>query len=169
MRYMSQPEVSSDDQEEYTTVENLRPGLRGINLKIKCASKDEPREGYSRKTGDSYKVTEALVGDETASILITLWNETIDEMEIGKVYSLNNVYTSIFKNSLRLNIGKYGQMQEIDEEDSIEVNEDNNLSNEFYDQPRRRPQYGGGYQSYNKPGRDNWKRSWSNRKRQRRY
>ncbi|MHA1131582.1 MAG: hypothetical protein ACTSRC_16005 [Candidatus Helarchaeota archaeon] len=165
---MSQSELSSDEQEEYTAVKNLRPSLRSINLKVKCASIDETREGYSKKTGESYKVTEALVGDETGCVLVTLWNEIIQQIEVDKVYSFTNVYTSIFKNSLRLNIGKYGKVEEIDEESPIELNEENNLSNEFYEQPRRRHQYRD-FQSSNNSGRTSWRQSWSNRKRQRRY
>ncbi len=110
------------------------------------------------------------MGDKTGCILLTLWNEDIDKMENEKVYLLTNVYTSIFKGSLRLNVGRYGNMQAIDEEIPSEVNEDNNLSNEVYAQQlRRTPRYSG-YRSYSdKPRRDNWKNNWSNRRHRRGY
>ena len=127
----------SENVEEFIKVGGLRPQLKRINLKVKCVAKYEEREGFSRKTGENYRVTEVLVGDETGAILLTLWNESIDQMEVDGIYSLTNVYTSIFKGSLRLNIGRYGHLEAIDEEIS-DVDEENNLSNMVYAQPERR-------------------------------
>ena len=131
--------------EEFKIVDELRPGLRGINIKVRCNSKNEEREVVSRKSGETLRVTEALVGDETGSVLLTLWNEDIDKMEPDHIYQLGNVYTTVFKGSLRLNIGKYGTMKEIDESTPAEINLGNNLSDKVYEQERRyRPRYGGG-------------------------
>ncbi|MGQ9721674.1 MAG: hypothetical protein ACUVXA_10180 [Candidatus Jordarchaeum sp.] len=133
------------ESQEFKNVSDLRPNLRGVNLKIRCNSKNEEREVVSKKTGETYRVTEALVGDETGSILLTLWNEDIDKMKIDHVYQLNNVYTTVFKSSLRLNLGKYGSMEEIDESTPAKINTENNLSKRVYQQPQRpHPQYGGG-------------------------
>ncbi len=156
--------------EEYKDIEELRPNMRGLNLKVRCASKNEEREGFSRKTGEDFRVIESLVGDETGSVLLTLWNEHIDQIEVGKAYLLSNVYTSIYRNSLRLNVGRYGNIEENDEGAPDEVNEENNLSDEYFEDIRRtRPRYSG-YQPRT-PGdsQPSWKRSWSNRKRRRPY
>ena len=127
----------NETQEEFKIVDELRPGLRGINIKIRCNSKNEEKEVTSRKTGETLRVTEALVGDETGSIYLTLWNDDIDKMELDHVYQLTNVYTTVFKGSLRLNIGKYGSFEEINEETLTEVNTENNLSDKVYEQPPR--------------------------------
>ncbi len=132
-------------QSEFKIVDELRPGLRGINIKVRCNSKNEVREVVSRKTGETFRVTEALVGDETGSILLTLWNEDIDKMKTEQVYQLNNAYTTVFKGSLRLNLGKYGSMEKSDESTPAEINLGNNLSEKVYEQERSyRPRYGGG-------------------------
>jgi replication factor A1 len=129
--------------EEFKVVSDLRPGLRGINVKVKCLSKNEEREVVSKNTGDALRVTEALVGDQSGSILLTLWNDDIDKIELEKVYQLNNTYTSVFKGSLRLNIGRDGTAAEINEA-ITEVNETNNLSDKVYEDRRSsRPSYGG--------------------------
>ncbi len=122
---------------EFKTVEELKPGLKGITIKVRCDSKNEEKEIVSRKTGENLRVTEALVGDETGSIYLTLWNEDIDKIENDHVYQLNNVYTSVFKGSLRLNIGKYGSFEEIEEETPASVNTENNLSDKVYKIPER--------------------------------
>ena len=134
----------TENIEEFKIVDDLRPNLRSINIKIKCSSKNEEKEVTSRKTGETLRVTEALVGDETGSIYLTLWNDDIDKMEIDRVYKLINVYTTVFRGSLRLNIGKYGSFEEINDEEFKDVNIENNLSDKFYEQPQRYRQ-GGGY------------------------
>ncbi|MGQ9721537.1 MAG: single-stranded DNA-binding protein [Candidatus Jordarchaeum sp.] len=146
-------------------VESLRPGLKSINVKFKVESLNDEREVVSKKTGETLRVTEALVGDSTGSILITLWNEDIDKIKDGHTYKLNNGYTTVFKGSLRLNIGRYGNLEEIEESEDFEVNSENNLSEKVYEQERSfRPRYGGSGPRYggSRPYR-------SDRRRERRY
>ncbi|MHA1209043.1 MAG: single-stranded DNA-binding protein [Candidatus Freyarchaeota archaeon] len=124
-------------------VEDLRPGLKGINVKFKCESINDEREIVSRQTGETMRVTEALVGDSSGSVLLTLWNEDIDKMEIGHIYQLTNGYTTIFRGSLRLNAGRYGSIEEVEDAEEIEINTENNLSDKVYEQESRyRPRYG---------------------------
>ena len=127
----------SENIEEFKIIDDLKPGLRSINIKVKCSSKNDEREITSRKTGEILRVTEALVGDETGSIFLTLWNDDIDKIEVDHVYQLTNVYTTVFKGSLRLNIGKYGSYEEIDTEEIKDINTDNNLSDKVYEQPQK--------------------------------
>ncbi len=124
-------------------VENLRPGLKSVNLKFKCASLNEERQVVSRQSGETNRVTEALVGDSSGSILLTLWNDDIDKVEEGHVYKLSNGYTSVFKGSLRLNVGRYGSLEEVEGGEDIEINNENNLSDKVYEQEQRyKPRYG---------------------------
>nr|MDO8082902.1 single-stranded DNA-binding protein [Candidatus Freyarchaeota archaeon] len=131
-------------EQQDVIVENLRPDLKSINVKFKVESLNDEREIVSRKTGETLRVTEALVGDSSRSILLTLWNEDIDKVETGHVYQLNNGYTTVFKGSLRLNIGRYDSLEEVEDSEEMDVNTENNLSNKVYEQERRfRPRYGG--------------------------
>ncbi|MHA1409513.1 MAG: single-stranded DNA-binding protein [Candidatus Odinarchaeia archaeon] len=134
---------SVDEIVEYITVDDLTPNSRRINVKIKVVSKDEIKEVISKKTGETLKVSEALVGDETGTILLNLWNDTIDEIEEGKIYQINNGYISLFKGSMRLNIGKYGTYKEITDTEITNVNTDNNKSDQKFEvsQYRSRGRY----------------------------
>ena len=62
--------------EEKTQVGNLTPQSRRINVTVKVVSKNPVREVVSRRDGSTHRVTEALVGDETGSILLNLWDDT---------------------------------------------------------------------------------------------
>ena len=119
-------------------VESLRPYQKKVNLTIKVLSKNEPREVTSKLDDSKHSVTEALVGDDTGTVLLTLWDDDIARVEVGKTYDVINGFTSLFKNSLRLNIGRYGELKEGSAE-ITEVNEDNNLSGSVEEKQEPRP------------------------------
>ncbi len=108
-------------------IEELKPYQKKIDVIVKTVEKNEVREVVSKLDDSRHRVTEALVGDETGAILLTLWDEAIDKAEIGKVYKIENGYTQFFKNSLRLSIGRFGKFEESKEEIE-EVNTENNMS-----------------------------------------
>ena len=106
--------------------EELKPGLKGIEIGVKVASKES--EGQAMvKDGSMHKVAEFLVGDESASILLSLWDESIEKVEVGKTYCIEKAYTAMFKHSIRLNVGKFGKIFESSEAIG-KVNTENNLS-----------------------------------------
>ena len=107
-------------------VKDLQPEIKKISIEIKAEDKTEPREVVASTDDKFHKVCEALVGDETASIYLSLWDEQADEVKKGKHYRITNAYTSVYRNSLRLNIGKYGKIEEI--EADFEINTAENLS-----------------------------------------
>ncbi len=124
-------------ESSFSKVSDLKPNLRNVNIIVKCDSVGDEREIVSKRTGETLRVADALVGDETGCIYLTLWNNEIDKMTPGQVYVLKNVYTNVYRNSLRLNIGRYGSIEESSENHNIEVNMENNLSDRFYEQQRR--------------------------------
>lgn len=123
-------------------ISELRPFSKKVDLTVKILEKNEVREVSSKLDNSTHKVTEALVGDASGTILLTLWDDSIDKVEIGKSYKIGNGYTSLFKNSLRLNIGRYGTLADAEAE-VAEVNQENNLSEKEFQQQRRF----GGYRS----------------------
>jgi len=136
-------------------VGNLNPGSRSLNLTVKVISKNPVREVVSRRDGTSHRVTEALVGDETGSILLTLWDDTIESVTEGDVVVVNNGYIRLFRGSMRLNIGRFGSL-EASEEDIENVNTENNMSDKQYEQERRYSGYRQSYQSRGYGGRRNY-------------
>ena len=116
-------------KEQYTKIGDLTASSRNVNLKVKVLSVGEERTVTSRRDDSIHRVAEALVGDETGTVLMTLWDDKIDlirEKE-GSTIVLRNCYIGIFRNSMRLNIGRYGSVEDAAEEIE-EVNEENNIS-----------------------------------------
>jgi len=111
-------------------IEELGPRSRDIEMIFKVVSIGEEKEVVSRRDGSSHKFAEAVVGDDTATVIMTLWDNDIGTLEEGKTYKLENGYTSLFRGSVRLNSGKYGKVEQVDED--IEVNSDNNVSEKIF-------------------------------------
>lgn len=130
--------------DEYVQIAQLSPQSKKVNIKVAVVSKTEPRQIISRSQGTEYRMAEALVGDSSGVILMTLWDDNIALINEGKCYDIQNGYVQVFKGSMRLNIGRYGTVVECGEE--IVPNEENNVSDkEFPNTFRPRRNYGGDF------------------------
>jgi len=138
------------ESKEFVKIERLTPSSRRVNIIVKVVSKGESRTVMGR--GGQHKVADALVGDETGCVYLTLWDDNIDQIKEEETISITNGYVNLFRGNMRLNIGRYGSFEVLDESPIAEVNTENNLSQKRYEQKRRyRPyqsRYGGrrGYQ-----------------------
>ncbi len=125
----------SEAPAERLKVEGLKPSLRDVNVIVKVADLGQPRGVFVRRDNSEHRVAEALVGDETGTILLNLWDDQIDLFGMNDVFEIKNGYTSLFRGSLRLNIGRRGTAEKVDTE--IEgLNKENNLSEKRYPQAR---------------------------------
>jgi len=130
------------ESEEMVKIETLTPNSRGVNTIVKVVSKGEVRS----VTGRDYsvrRVADALVGDETACVFMTLWDDKIDAISEGATLRITNGYINLFRGNIRLNIGKYGSYELVDDSPIDEVNTENNISDKKYEQQRRFDRYGG--------------------------
>jgi replication factor A1 len=124
-------------------VGELTPQSRAVNVTAKVVSKSEIRDIPMGRDGSAHKVCDALVGDETGSIYLTLWDDNIEKVNEDDTLRIENGYVTLFKGNMRLNIGKYGKMMPAEEPLEGEVNTENNVSSKTYDQPRRSFRRGG--------------------------
>ena len=129
-------------------VGELTPQSRAVNVTAKVVSKSEIRDIPMGRDGNAHKVCDALVGDETGSIYLTLWDDNIEKVNEDDTLRIENGYVTLFKGNMRLNIGKYGKMATAEEPLEGEVNTENNVSSKTYDQPRRPFRRGGGGGGY---------------------
>lgn len=121
-------------------ISELKPRMKSVNISFKVVEKGEVREVTSRADGEQHRVCDTVVGDSTGLVTVPLWDASIDEVEIEKIYRLENGYTTLFQGHLRLNIGRYGTLKETEE--AIEdVNNEVDMSEQEHE---RRPRYGGG-------------------------
>lgn len=111
----------------YMKVESLKPNFRNVSVIVKVVNIGSPRVILSRRDRREHMVADAFVGDETGSVLMTLWEDQIRRLKVGDVLEVRNGYTTLYNGSLRLNIGRDGTIEKVEKQLS-EVNTRNNLS-----------------------------------------
>src|SRR2546428_803493 len=92
-----------------TKVKDLTPASKQVNVLVKVVSLSEERE-ITSKFGEARKLVEATVGDETGTVLLTLWNDQIGQIHKDETLLIDNGYVTLVRGHIRLNVGKYGTM-----------------------------------------------------------
>ena len=136
------------NEPEDMKIKDVTPESRNVNLLVKVISVGEPRDietKYGRK-----HLAEATIADDTASMIMTLWEEQVDEVSENDIMEIENAYISLVRGSMRLNLGRYGKMKRVDED--IDTVTEPNKSDELHDRPPRynrggnkEGSFGGGY------------------------
>ncbi len=126
---------------EITKIKDLKPEDKRVNVLAKVVSKSEPKE-ITTKYGEVKHVTEAVVGDETGVVTMSLWEEQADLVEEGDTIYVDNGYVSLVRGHMRLNVGKYGSIKKSDEEVG-DVNEELDMSAQEHERRYQRRSYGG--------------------------
>ena len=139
--------MSAFDKEDSDVMKvgELNQYSRQINLIVKVISKTEVREVITRNDETKHNVCEALVADDTGAVYLTLWNDLVEQIQEDQIISITNAYMSTFKSSMRLNIGRYGSWEPLDEAPFSDVNLENNIS-------AKQVQYDGSRSSYSGRG-----------------
>ena len=123
-----------------TKVRDLTPNSKQVNVLAKVLSIGEPKEVMG-KFGDPRKVCEAVVGDDTATITLSLWNEQIGTIQKDEIILVDNGYVSLVRGHMRLNVGRYGNLSK-STETIAEINQGLDMSQQEFESERR--SFGGG-------------------------
>ncbi|MDD3792013.1 MAG: OB-fold nucleic acid binding domain-containing protein [Candidatus Bathyarchaeota archaeon] len=91
-------------------IKDLNDGMKRVTVEAKVVEKGDPREVRSRYKDETYKIVDAVIADETGSVKLTLWNEQIDQVNVGDNVKIENGYVTSFKGEIQLNVGKFGTL-----------------------------------------------------------
>ena len=103
-RQMSRQYTSSKSS---IMVQDLRHGMKKVNLEAKVLETPMPSTVQTRY-GNSAKVANAWIADETGKIKLCLWNEQVDFVTVGDTVQIKNASVSTFKGERQLRLGKTG-------------------------------------------------------------
>jgi len=132
-------------------VAELDPNSKWFTITVKVLNVGEEKTVFSRRDGNEHRVADALVGDETGTIFLSLWDEDIEKVreKEGSSITIRNGYVSVYKGSMRLSIGRFGQIENAKREVG-EVNEKNNISEREVESYRPRKGLGFNKRKYGK-------------------
>ncbi|MGC8497346.1 MAG: single-stranded DNA-binding protein [Thermoplasmata archaeon] len=118
-----------------TKIKDLTPDSKRVNVLAKVVSIGETRDIQTR-FGETKKLTESVLGDDTGLVTMTLWGDQIGIIAPSDTVVIDNGYISLVRGHLRLNIGKYGNIKK--SEETIEtINNENDMSAQEHEQTFR--------------------------------
>ena len=123
-----------------TKVRDLTPSSKQVNVHAKVVNVGEAKQVMG-KYGDPRKVAEAVIGDDTAVITLSLWNEQIGSIAKDENILIDNGYVSLVRGHMRLNVGRYGALSKSND-DVASINQQLDMSQQEFETERR--SYGGG-------------------------
>ncbi len=83
--------------------------MSSIATEGKILSKAEPRSVHTRFGQRS--VTDAELEDETGTIKLSLWEQQINQVNIGDLVKVDGAYVTEYNNQLQLNIPRSGVLE----------------------------------------------------------
>jgi hypothetical protein len=90
-------------------IEDLRVGMKNINLEAEILDIPEPNLVYTRY-GTRSSVSNILIGDETGAIRMSLWNEYISQIHKGDTVRIEKGIVASFRGEPQLRIGRNGNL-----------------------------------------------------------
>ena len=107
------PELENSEPKE-VPISEFRPYLNRFKITFKVVGKDEVVEVQNRDNPDeTHRMSNITIADTTGSIILTAWDHDIEFLEEDKFYSLTNGYVNLYRDSMRLARGKFGEFQEV--------------------------------------------------------
>ena len=98
-------------------IRDLRSGMNHVNLKAKILEIGEPSRVVTR-FGNYANVAKALIGDETGTINLCLWNEQIESVAVGDIVQIANARASSFRGERQLIVGVRGTLNSVEDFES---------------------------------------------------
>ncbi len=122
---------------DWTLIAHFTQESRQVNVRFRVLKKGTIRIVTERSSGRKHEISDCIIGDSSAIINLTLWNEDIDSVEPSRTYELLNGYINLFEECMILSRSQRGELAE-SSIPIIIVNEHIDMSRPFMGRPKRR-------------------------------
>ena len=133
---------------EKVKVMDLKPEMNNLDVVVRVIEADQPKV-INTRIGQR-TISEAIVGDETGRVKLTLWGKAAGLVQEGQVVEIKGAWTTTYRGDVQLNIGGKGNITELGGSEvpqPEEIPEDTPKAPEGYRPQRRstwsRKSYGG--------------------------
>jgi replication factor A1 len=92
-------------------INELQPRQGKVDIEMEIIEKGEVRE--FQKFGNPERVCTAIAKDDTGQIKLTLWNDEIEQVDVGDKVKITNGYVNEFQGEKQLSAGHFGKMEVI--------------------------------------------------------
>jgi replication factor A1 len=93
-------------------INEIKPGMSNVSVEGEITDISETRSVQTRY--GRRDVADATLKDETGEITLSLWQDQINEVSVGKKVSISGAFTTEFRDELRLNIPRSGKIEVVE-------------------------------------------------------
>jgi len=102
-------------------IAELGPGEDGLNVRGRILEAGDPRVVETR--GGLRTLSEAVIGDETGRVKLTLWGNHAGTVKAGETVEVQNAFTTVYRGRVQLNVGSRGSIVRIADEEVVKEEE----------------------------------------------
>jgi len=121
---------NSHKQKRITKLANVCRYNTGLFVFFKVLEKPLVRIVENKKWGIKHQLVEVLVADETATIILILWNEDAEMIEEGNSYFMEEAYISVHDKCMKLCKSRRGVLK-LSSSEIQSINKERNMSLPF--------------------------------------
>jgi ssDNA-binding replication factor A large subunit len=101
-------------------IKDLKPKQGSVEVTAEVTEKGEVRE--FTKFGKAGRVCNAKIKDASGEMALTLWNEQIDQVNVGDTVHITNGYVNEWQGETQLTTGKFGALEVVGKTSSEKPN-----------------------------------------------
>ena len=90
-------------------IKDLKPKQGSVEVVAEVVEKGEIRE--FNKFGKQGRVCNAKIKDSSGEMALTLWNEQIEQVNVGDTVKITNGYVNEWQGDMQLTTGKFGKLE----------------------------------------------------------
>ncbi len=90
-------------------ISELQPKMGNADVEAEVIEKTDARE-FS-KFGRTGRVANAIIQDSSGKVKLTLWNEQVDQVDVGDKVIIKNGYVSEWQGEIQLSTGRMGTLE----------------------------------------------------------
>ncbi len=90
-------------------ISEIQPKQGKIDVTGQITEKQDPRT--FNKFGKEGRVCNATLKDDSGQVALTLWNEQVDQVNVGDTVTIKNGYAGEWQGEIQLSTGKFGTLE----------------------------------------------------------
>ena len=106
----------SEQENRVTKVSDLKPGMDNVSVRVRVLEAEPPKTVNTRKGPRT--ISEAVVGDDTGRVRLTLWGHAAGNIEPGSAVEINGAWTTAYRGQVVLNVGSRGEIKTLDDSEA---------------------------------------------------
>jgi replication factor A1 len=103
-------------------ISDLHPESRAFNLRVRVHHVNDPVRIPGRDGRPDVNLVEAVVGDDTGRVILSLWGEDASIAEPGDGLHVEDAFVKLVRGSIRVSTGRRGRITPLPEAPDADAN-----------------------------------------------